>query len=153
MNLEQFLASRFTRNEFVSHPQFQELYVRKGNLIVFLPKPPSWTHPIRLERVLTLARIQAKTPGQGSFTRLVHQIRTVYQIPIFIECVLDDRFAKFLPTLGFQRIHIPGGDPDHGTASFLSDWEAHQVTQFAQMIAHPMILPVPVSSSRVEPES
>ena len=85
-------------NAWVREPGFSNLYVRiskrniRGKTI----------------QVLDLASIDAECPGAGAFTNLFLRLRKDYpDLPLFVECVLNPRFAEKLLKLGFSMDRIP----------------------------------------------
>ncbi len=80
-------------NAWVKEPGFVGLYVRIGSRLL----------GDEFVRTIDLANFEVRKKGQGVFTRFVAKIEK-YQLPIFIENVLEDRFAQFLPSLGFVRV-------------------------------------------------
>lgn len=113
MNLEQFLASRLVNHSYIKEPGFDELYIRKG-MVTFSDKK-NLRYLVR--NVLIIARVVATHPCQGSFTRFWSEAVTRYQIPIYVECVLSDRFCEYLIEHGF--------DKELDSDSFLIHWRHH----------------------------
>ena len=101
------LVQRDRCNAWVDEPGFSSLYVRIGPRCIGRE-----CHYRR--RMIDLANFEVTRKGRGVFTQFVAKIEK-YQLPIFIENVLDDRFAKFLPRLGF----VPVEDMP---LCFLKDW-------------------------------
>jgi hypothetical protein len=119
MNIARFLESVVTRHEFVAHPDFAALYLRKGTLVF---RPVGGTATIRVNRAVTIARVIAREKGRGAFGRLVAELVREYDVAVMVEVVLETRFAAHLAGLGFDRIE---GDRD--TPSFVVNW-ADKVT-------------------------
>jgi hypothetical protein len=119
MNLARFLESVVTRHEFVTHPDFVELYLRKGTLVF---RPEGGTATVRVNRAVTIARVIAREPGRGAFGRLIAELVRDYDVAVMVEVVLETRFAAHPIKLGFDRIE---GDRD--TPSFVTNW-ADKVT-------------------------
>lgn len=58
-----------------------------------------------VDNMLTIARIVAIDPGKGAFGRLVGSLRD-RGLSIFVESVLEERFAAKLLRMGFTRSAI-----------------------------------------------
>jgi hypothetical protein len=119
VNIPRFLESVVTRNEFVAHPDFAALYLRKG-AIVF--RSAGGAAVVRVNRAVTIAEVEAREKGRGAFGRLVAELVREYDVAVMVEVVLEKRFADHLLELGFDRIE---GDRD--TPSFVTNW-ADKVT-------------------------
>jgi hypothetical protein len=115
VNIARFLESVVTRHEFVAHPDFAALYLRKGTLVF---RPAGGTAVVRVNRAVTIATVYAREPGRGAFGRLVAGLVREYDVAVMVECVLETRFAEHLLGLGFTRIE---GDRD--TPSFVTNWQ------------------------------
>jgi hypothetical protein len=115
MNIARFLESVVTRHEFVAHPDFRCLYLRKGTLVF---RPIGSTTVVRVSRAVTIAQVEAREKGQGAFGRLIAELVHDYDVAVMVEAVLEKRFAAHLAGLGFDRIE---GDRD--TPSFVTNWE------------------------------
>lgn len=98
MTLDEFIAGgseRFPRNAYVREPGFKTLYVRWG-----------W-HVIEgdLKVCFDLAAIEARRTGRGSFKKLVGKLRSALpSTPLYVECVLNPRFAEGLLRMGFRVV-------------------------------------------------
>jgi hypothetical protein len=114
VNIARFLESVVTRNDFVAHPDFTELYLRKGTLIF---RPAGGAAVARGNRAVTIAAVYAREPGRGAFGRLVAGLVRDFDVAVMVEAVLEPRFAAHLAGLGFTRIE---GDRD--TPSFVTNW-------------------------------
>ena len=57
--------------------------------------------------VLDIARIEAKKPGDGCFTRMT-ALLLLRGIPLYIECVHNQRFADRLERMGYTRVDNSG---------------------------------------------
>jgi hypothetical protein len=95
--LDEFLPQAgkgWPRNSYVKEPGFSELYVRVSRR--FLEGS--------CHEMIDLARVEAKEPGSGAFTRLVARLREQYpKSGIYVECVLNPRFSVMLiDRLGFK---------------------------------------------------
>jgi hypothetical protein len=119
MNIARFLESVVTRHEFVAHPDFVALYLRKGTLVF---RPAGGGAVVRVNRAVTIASVEAREKGRGAFGRLVAELVRDYDVAVMVECVLETRFAAHLIKFGFDRIE---GDRD--TPSFVINW-ADKVT-------------------------
>lgn len=95
--LDQFLADEYQRkNEWVTHPGFSGLYVRKGYII----------DPIErkiVENCVTIANVTVTHPGKGIFTKLVSYLESK-GYSIFVESVHEPRLQDKLVRLGFVYI-------------------------------------------------
>jgi hypothetical protein len=134
MNIARFLESVVTRHEFVAHPDFVELYLRKGTIVF---RPTDGIAVIRVNRAVTIARVIARQKGRGAFGRLVAELVREYDVAVMVEVVLEKRFAAHLTGLGFDRIE---GDRD--TPSFVANWADKVTTARTE--------PVPVIRRRKE---
>jgi hypothetical protein len=95
LTLDQFLADPNARNAYVRERGFADLYVRKG---------PRYYGTTKIAIVLDIARIAAKRPGKGAFSTLLAKLQTIHPtMPIYVESVLNDRFAAWLERNGFER--------------------------------------------------
>lgn len=96
--LEEFLSSSgglgWPKNSYVNAPGFLELYVRRTRRRL----GGEW-----VEGVLDIARVEATWPGRGTFTTLVESLLE-RGIPLYVECVLNERFAKKLEEMGFTQV-------------------------------------------------
>jgi hypothetical protein len=134
MNIARFLESIVTRHEFVAHPDFAALYLRKGTLVF---RPAGGGAAVRVNRAVTIARVIAREPGRGAFGRLIAELVREYDVAVMVECVLETRFAAHLAGLGFTQIE---GDRD--TPSYVTNWEDKVTTSGTE--------PVPVIRRRRE---
>ena len=91
--LDEFLTKRRFSNAYVREPGFRHLYVRISR---------RYFNGVLHEGVLDLANIEARKPGAGAFTRLVERLHT-RGLTLYVECVLQDRFAQKLLRMGFKR--------------------------------------------------
>jgi hypothetical protein len=104
MTLDQFILthmeqkpsrwSGWPRNAYVRAAGFSALYVRMGPRVL-----AGVTHPL----VLDIANVVANKPGNGAFTCLVEALHQ-RGITLYVENVLNARFAKMLPRLGFTQV-------------------------------------------------
>lgn len=90
MNLEQFLASRFT-NQWIVEDGLN-LYVRKSIY----------------KGLIELANINAKKCGKGAFTRFLDAHE---HMPLLVENVITDRFADYFRRRLWVEIPCPYGVP------------------------------------------
>lgn len=87
----------FGSNSWVTEAGFDALYVRIGTRFV---------NSERLWPVLDLANIAADNPGGGAFTALCARLRKEWpQLHLFVESVLNDRFASYLERTGFVKLN------------------------------------------------
>jgi hypothetical protein len=126
VNIPRFLESIVTRHEFVAHPDFVELYLRKGTLVF---RPAGGAAVARVNRAVTIAAVYAREPGRGAFGRLVAGLVRDYDVAVMVEAVLEKRFAAHLAGLGFDRIE---GDRD--TPSFVTNWEDKVTTAGIELV-------------------
>ncbi len=101
------LVQRERGNAWLDEPGFASLYVGIGPRCIGLERGYRW--------MICLANFEVINKGEGVFTRFVAKIEQ-YQLPILIENVLNDRFARFLPKLGFVQVE------DMVPPCFLKDW-------------------------------
>ena len=90
MNLDEFLASRFPNNAYVDHNDFSVFYVKKG---------ARYIEGIKYDNVFVLSRIEAKHIGSGTLRRFLKDFWDKYNIPVMVECVLNERLYESLPKL------------------------------------------------------
>jgi hypothetical protein len=126
VNIARFLESVVTRHEFVAHPDFVALYLRKG-AIVF--RPAGGAAVVRVNRAVTIAEVEAREKGRGAFGRLVAELVREYDVAVMVEAVLERRFAAHLIKLGFTRIE---GDRD--TPSFVVNWQDKVTTARTELV-------------------
>lgn len=86
MNLAEFIQSP-VKNQHIYHPEFALLYVRKSNRFI---------RGVWHTGVFDIAAVEALEPGQGAFGRLMQEISCIWPGPIYVECVQQNRFAKYL---------------------------------------------------------
>lgn len=84
------------------------VYIRKGQRII---------DGVFYKQVLDIGNIRASRPGTGAFPLLLDQIRGAI-IPlgfagIYVESVLNDRFAIRLEELGFLMVNLNYGTPNY----------------------------------------
>lgn len=95
--LDEFLTEKTFRNSYVREPGFSHLYVRLG---------PRFLYNIKYENVLDIANLEAEVPGAGAFTRLSQRLLAQGYI-LYVESVMQPRFAHKLLELGFHPAHHP----------------------------------------------
>lgn len=96
--LDEFM--QLTRgHEYVREPGFKSLYVRIGSRYI---------DGHRYDKVLDLANATATKPGNGAFTALVRRLQEA-NVPLYAECILNDRMPAKLLSLGFTKV-TPTGD-------------------------------------------
>ena len=99
-NLDEFLEWSFPNNSYIDDDRFGTLYVRKGQMYVsFKDGTKGWCRP-----TLTIARIEASNPGNGNFQTLIDGL-IEKNYAVYIECVLEKRFAKHLLKMGFVQVN------------------------------------------------
>lgn len=113
MNLSQFLESRAVRNRCIEYPGFRELYIRKGAIAFTIND-----NQFKVNRAVTLARLNVERRGKGTFRKLVDELIVHYDVAIIVECVMTPRFANHLTTVGFDLIRSHGSAP-----SFVINWK------------------------------
>lgn len=89
------------RNSWLEHGALQ-VYVRRGYHLI---------GGSELECCLDLATIEVaeECRGQGVFTRFLEEVEAMSLAPIYVENVLDERFATFWLRRGYTSV---GHDPD-----------------------------------------
>jgi hypothetical protein len=96
VNIDQFIeAARdaWPHNAWIKQPDFRHLYVRLSKRLL----------ENQMIETIDLLTIEAQEPGNGAFTSLVAHLRKTYpKSAIFVENVLNDRFASKLLELGFK---------------------------------------------------
>lgn len=94
-SLEEFMALP-RGNSYVAFDGFKALYVRIG---------PRYVNDRLYPRVFEIANITAVVPGTGAFGRLItYMDREHMDIPIYVECVLNERFASRLIRTGWEPV-------------------------------------------------
>lgn len=101
--INQFLIEKnklFRNSEYVYHKDFKSLYLRKG-IYTFID---SNNNNFRYSDTIVIANITSKNPGKGYFSKLINELsRNFPEKPIFIECVLEERFQNKLERMGFEK--------------------------------------------------
>lgn len=100
-------------NEWVDHPGFNGLYLRKGAILIRINDKAWWCEPC-----LTIASVEAENPGQGAFTRLIEKLKKEYNFAIYVENAHEKRFQEKLLKLGFTQVNF-----DHGP-NFIINYKA-----------------------------
>lgn len=104
MRIEEFLdtAQKWgMRNAWLKESEWENLYVRQGSVGVRRHDGSF----LRINKALHLASFEALTPRTGAFTRLIQRIEAHSPgLPIFVENLTDEHFAKKLPKLGFEQV-------------------------------------------------
>jgi len=113
VSLDEFLAQRFPLNAWVEYPGFEGLYVRKGDIALFLDG-----EVFRCTKVFTVANVVATVPGTGAFARLVDDLLQKGWA-VYVENAHNKSFAIHLERVGFSRVN-----PEHGP-NFLIGHEGH----------------------------
>lgn len=86
------------KNAYVKFPGIKSLYVRYTQRYIAdeIASP-----------CLDIANIEAMKPGNGAFTKMLKYLRKNYpELWIYVECVLNERFEKKLPKLGFIQVSL-----------------------------------------------
>ncbi len=97
--LDEFLtahraAQPVDRSEDVTFPGWRRLYVRYGRI---------YKDGAYVDGVITLANIEAKVTGKGTFRKLVAYLRETYpDAGIQTECVETQQFCEGLVRMGFM---------------------------------------------------
>ncbi len=93
--LDQFIQRTEDRNgnAYIHEEGFKELYVRRAT---------RWIDGRMTHGFLDIARVKAAIPGKGAFTRLVKKLLSK-GIPVYVERVGTQRFARGLLALGFTQ--------------------------------------------------
>jgi hypothetical protein len=113
---DEFVAKRFPNNSYIDHDEFDDLYIRKGNIIVNLKG-----ELYECQNVITIANIHATKPGTGAFTRFTKSLID-RGYAIYVECVQNGKFAKGLEKHGYVRINLHNeGRAKH----YLFNFEGH----------------------------
>jgi hypothetical protein len=105
-SLDEFLSLRheYSKSEFVTHPDFLDLYVRNGPRYIRTTLPPLHSDGKKINPVITIARVEARVKGQGLFTKLLDYLLEKYHCPIYLECVHGERFQQYLLRRGFKEV-------------------------------------------------
>jgi hypothetical protein len=92
--------------DWVWHPEFSALYMRVTlHFIEGVMRP-----------TIDLATIQSRSPGEGGFVRLCHELRRKYpEFTLFVESVHAHRFRQKLERLGFLKLANGGLDETIGS--------------------------------------
>jgi hypothetical protein len=87
---------RRTKNAYVTYPGFTMCYVRYTQRHL--------QGEMRYQ-VLDLGNLEARTPGNGAFTRLLKYVHRKWpDVWVYVECVQTKRFVKKLKKLGFIEV-------------------------------------------------
>lgn len=102
--LEQVEDIGIPQNTYLKHPQLS-IYVRSSYRYFVIDETPIFKTPQR--KTFELANITAKIQGKGYFTDFLHTLmrelrKTDYDI-LYIENVIEERFANFFINLGFTE--------------------------------------------------
>ncbi len=112
--LDGFLAEQWPPNSYIKHPEFDQLYLRKGTIGVHIDGK-FWF----CRHTLTIARIVAGKPGKGAFSRLIEDLAK-RKVAICVEIVHEERFQNKLLSMGFVK-----ATPEGQTPSFLLNFVGH----------------------------
>ena len=130
MLLDEFLEKHLSKlpghlfpvRAYVEEPGFNSLYVRLSGRLI---------DDELLFPVFDVASVEVREKGQGTFTRRIRQVREKYpNLPIYVESVVNGRFAKYLERIGFEVVNAEQKSP-----SFL--WRAHDQTRGSQRLRSP----------------
>ena len=113
VSLDDFLVQKFPRNAWVEYPGFEGLYVRKGDIALFIDG-----EVFRCTKVLTVASVEATVPGAGAFARLTDDL-SQKGWAIYVENVHNKSFGVHLERVGFLPVN-----QQHGP-NFLIGHEGH----------------------------
>lgn len=95
--LEAFMKGTGRGNAYVTFPGFKGLYIRRNPRFIR-------NLDIIAEPTIDIANLTAKKPGKGAFTHLFQHLRKEYpHLWIFVECVVNERFAAKLLRMGFVQ--------------------------------------------------
>ena len=101
--LNQFIKeseNKWPLNAYVRQRGFKTLYVRRSR---------RWLDGTWVNGVLDIANVEVMHPGRGLFTRLAERL-FIQKIPLYVECVINHRFAATLDLAGFTRVKRSGID-------------------------------------------
>ena len=98
MNLKGFISKArkadWPKSAYVEEPEFSHLYVRYGRKFLL----GAWH-----DNFLDIANVEAVSPGNGAFSRLLEKVQADWpDTGIYVECVLNARFAAWLLRWGFE---------------------------------------------------
>ena len=100
--LDEFLTQTIQRNSYIVHSDFAYLYIL---YIRYSGYTWSLNNNLYSAKIIQIARVEAKKPGNGAFTKLIQHLLFNYKsVPILVECVLNRRFAVGLVRMGFVQI-------------------------------------------------
>lgn len=105
-SLYMFLADPKMKDAWLSEPEWSSIYVRKSFRAIQIGGPEDDNEGVEIVPCIDLANITAKKPGKGAFTRLVRWLHNQLQKNIYVESVFDERFGKYLESLGFYRMPV-----------------------------------------------
>jgi len=105
MTLDEFIENwhGWPNNAWVDQPGFHNLYVRRGKIGVIINDVFCWCDPC-----LTIATVNAETPGSGAFTELIQKLRQRH-MAIYVENAHELRFQRKLLSLGFTQVNREAG--------------------------------------------
>lgn len=99
MNLDEFITnakSGWPKNQYVEFEGFDSIYVRFGRRYI---------GNVDVDNVLDIANLTASHPGSGAFTRMIRHLESRWpELTIYVECVLNERFANHLACDGWHPI-------------------------------------------------
>lgn len=91
MTLQEFINQTGARNAHVKHRDFKTLYVRHAHHVI----------NGEVHQTFDIASVESKRPGRGAFTRLLEQELNDLDKTIYVESVLNPKFACWLERNGF----------------------------------------------------
>lgn len=101
--LDEFLVRKFPFNAYIDYPGFDDLYVRKADVVIRIADQ-SW----RCVKVITVANVSATKPGAGAFAELVKDLLE-RDFAIYVENAHNTRFALHLMKVGFAQVNMMCG--------------------------------------------
>jgi hypothetical protein len=106
--LDQFIQQHIDQRR-----QHSNSHVRKrGFLTLYVRLGPRYIQGKLVPLVLDIATVVARPPGKRHFTTLVKELQE-RGFSLYVESVVNPRFARMLPRLGFVRV-----TPEHDAPSF-----------------------------------
>lgn len=111
--LDEFIADpRSLRSEYVREEGMMGLYVRVGDRPI-ITEDGAW--PRRKMLDIANVTVAERKRGKGNFTRMIERLRRDHPtLPLYVECVQEERFRAKLERMGFKRVGLhkmDGGSP------------------------------------------
>lgn len=94
-SLDEFLAHEWPTTSYINEPGFANLYLRKGNIGVWLEG-----ECLKCERVITIANVTTRQSGQGILTRFIEKL-VALGYAVCVENAHSPRFQRGLLRRGF----------------------------------------------------